>query len=239
MITLYTFGPAFGLPDPSPFVTKAHMLLRIAGIDYDADTNGYNKAPRGKQPYIDDDGTLISDSTLIRLHLEYTHGIDFDKGYAERDLAAAWAVEKMLEEHVYFHVMAQRWSDDGNFERGPSVFFNAALAMIRPLVKWKIRKNVMKTLHNQGAGRFAPEELGVFSTKAFEAISRVMGDNKYLLGDHPCGADATVYAFVAAAAAPLFPHPVHDAVIQFDNLIAYAKRMDQEFFPELYADQPD
>ena len=36
MITLYTFGPAFGLPDPSPFVTKAEMLLKLAGLPYRA-----------------------------------------------------------------------------------------------------------------------------------------------------------------------------------------------------------
>ena len=29
MITLESFGPAFGLPDPSPFVTKAEMLLKM------------------------------------------------------------------------------------------------------------------------------------------------------------------------------------------------------------------
>ncbi len=28
MITLYGFGPAFGLPDPSPFVIKVEVLLR-------------------------------------------------------------------------------------------------------------------------------------------------------------------------------------------------------------------
>ena len=32
MITLATFGPAFGLPDPSPFVTKADVLLKISGL---------------------------------------------------------------------------------------------------------------------------------------------------------------------------------------------------------------
>jgi hypothetical protein len=30
MITLCTFGPQFGLPDPSPFVTKADVLLSSA-----------------------------------------------------------------------------------------------------------------------------------------------------------------------------------------------------------------
>ncbi len=35
MITLYGFGPAMGLPEISPFVTKAHILLRMAGLSYE------------------------------------------------------------------------------------------------------------------------------------------------------------------------------------------------------------
>ena len=35
MITLYTFGPYFGLPDGSPFVVKAMLLLKFAGLAYD------------------------------------------------------------------------------------------------------------------------------------------------------------------------------------------------------------
>ena len=51
-ITLYTFGPAFGLPDMSPFVTKVEMLLKLAGLEYETDMTGFNKAPNGKLPYI-------------------------------------------------------------------------------------------------------------------------------------------------------------------------------------------
>ena len=39
MITLYGFGPAMGLPEISPFVTKAHILLRLAGLPYETETN--------------------------------------------------------------------------------------------------------------------------------------------------------------------------------------------------------
>ena len=119
MITLYTFGPFFGLPDPSPFVMKGEMLLKLSGQPYQTNTRGFTKAPKGKLPYIEDGGTLVADSTLIRLHLERKYGIDFDKGLSPRDRGAAWATDKMLEDHFYWHLIYWRWLNDTNFQRGP------------------------------------------------------------------------------------------------------------------------
>jgi glutathione S-transferase len=96
MITLYTFGPAFGLPDPSPFVTKVEMLLKMTGLAYRTDTTGFRQAPKGKLPYIDDDGEQVADSTFIRWHLENKYRIDFDKGLSADQRAVAWAFEKIL-----------------------------------------------------------------------------------------------------------------------------------------------
>src|SRR5580700_6911723 len=101
MITLYTFGPGLGLPDPSPFVMKAEMLLKIAGLPYQIDSTGFSKAPKGKLPYIDDDGERVADSTFIRWHLEKKHKVDFDRGLDEAQRAVAWAFEKTAEEHLY------------------------------------------------------------------------------------------------------------------------------------------
>ena len=69
MITLYGFGPAFGLPDPSPFVIKVEVLLKMAGLEFRTDANGFRKAPKRKLPYIDDGGTIVADSTFIRWHI--------------------------------------------------------------------------------------------------------------------------------------------------------------------------
>lgn len=41
---------------PSPFVTKAEVLLKMAGLSYRTDITGLRKAPKGKLPYIEDDG---------------------------------------------------------------------------------------------------------------------------------------------------------------------------------------
>ena len=88
MITLYSFGPAFGLPDPSPFVMKAEVLLKMAGLSYRADTKGLRGAPKGKLPYIEDDGERIADSTFIRWHIEKKYGFDFDRGLSAEALSA-------------------------------------------------------------------------------------------------------------------------------------------------------
>ena len=60
MITLYGFGPAMGLPELSPFVTKAHILLKMAGLPYETVTTfgGFRKAPKVKIPYIRDEGAV-------------------------------------------------------------------------------------------------------------------------------------------------------------------------------------
>jgi len=70
MITLYTFGPYLRLPDGSLFVTKAMLLLKFAGLEFSEDRGGYHKAPKGKLPFIDDEGLIAADSTSSFSHRE-------------------------------------------------------------------------------------------------------------------------------------------------------------------------
>src|SRR5919206_2224919 len=150
MITLYTFGPAFGLPDPSPFVMKAEVLLKMAGVPYRTDAGGLRRAPKGKLPYIDDDGQRIADSTFIRWHIEKKYGVDFDRGLSREERAIAWAFEKLAEDHLYWAVVEARWMDDANFAKGPRMFFQRIPAPLRPFVISMIRRRLRKALYEQG-----------------------------------------------------------------------------------------
>src|SRR5262249_48733073 len=134
MITLEGFGPAFGLPDPSPFVTKAEMLLKMARLPYTVDTSGFNKAPKGKLPYIVDHGEIIAYSTFIGWHLATKYNVDFDRGLSAEQRAIAWAFEKMLEEHLYWAGVHGRWMVDANFEKGPLSLFHQTPAPSRPFL---------------------------------------------------------------------------------------------------------
>jgi glutathione S-transferase len=233
MITLYSFGPAFGLPDPSPFVTKAEVLLKMAGLDYRRDTSGFTRAPKGKLPYIADDGIVIADSTLIRFHLEQRYAIDFDLGLAKPGRAVAWAFEKLLEDHLYWGMMIERWMDKANFERGPKRFFKAVPAPLRPLIIAKVNRDFKRTVHGQGLGRHSAEERATIMRRAIDALADQIGDGPWLMGDVPCGADATAFAFVAGMLSDVFEGSILQHAAQRPNLAAYRDRGLARWFADL------
>ena len=70
MITLHVFGPMFGLPDPSGFVIKTMTQLAMSGLPHRIARSGLGAAPKGKLPFIDDDGELVADSVFILDHLK-------------------------------------------------------------------------------------------------------------------------------------------------------------------------
>ena len=232
MITLYSFGPGFGLPDPSPFVTKAEVLLKMAGLPYAIDTGGFKKAPKGKLPYIDDDGETIADSTFIRWHLEKKYEIDFDRGLTAEQRATAWAFEKMLEEHLYWAVVHTRWMDDANFAKGPCNFFRTIPAPIRPVVVAMIRRQLRRTLHGQGIGRHAPEEIVALGTRSIDATADFLGTKLFMMCPEPTGLDAAAFAFVAGVLCPLFETPLRTAAERHHNLRRYVGRMTARFYPD-------
>ncbi|ODP31827.1 glutathione S-transferase family protein [Pandoraea sp. ISTKB] len=232
MLTLYTFGPAFGLPDASPFVVKAEMLLKLAGPPYQTNRGGFRRAPKGKLPYIDDDGEIVADSTLIRLHIERKYGFDFDAGLTPVQRGAAWMFEKALEDHFYWHVVQARWCDDENFEKGPASFFRSIPWPVRPLAQALIRRKVRNTLHGQGTGRYQPEEQRQLLARGAQAAAQLLGDQPYFFGDRPCGADATAFGFISGAMSPDFRQPLRDEIENHPNLTAYVARMRREFFPD-------
>lgn len=232
MITLYAFGPMLGIPDLSAPCMKAHFLLKMAGLDYRLDRGGFNKAPKGKLPYIDDDGTLVPDSTFIRWHIEEKYKFDFDKGLSPVERADAWAYEKLCEDNLYFAILHARWIDDANFARGPGKFFDDAPAVLRPFIKAMVRRTVRRSLHLQGTGRHTPAEIARIAAHGIDAIATKLGDKPWLMGDEPCGADASVLSTIVSILCPAFETPLRDATERHANLVAYRDRGLSRWLPE-------
>ncbi|MCC7251717.1 glutathione S-transferase family protein [Hyphomicrobium sp.] len=235
MITLYLAGPKFGLPDASPFCTKADVLLKMSGVPYRTAQADFGKAPKRKIPYFDDDGHRFSDTTFLRFHLEEKHGVDFDKNLGAREKAGAWAFEKMAEDQVYWALLDARWTDKANFDKGPRAFFEAVPAPLRAVIVPVIRRSVARDLRGQGFGRHTKDEIKRLTVRALDAISTQIGDRPWLMGDAPCGADASVWAMLTGLLCPHFETPIRTAAERYANLTAYRDRGLALWYPDLAA----
>jgi glutathione S-transferase len=230
MITLYTFGNGFGLPDPSPFVMKTMLLLKMAGLDFQENRHGFRQAPNGKLPYINDDGEVIADSTFIRFHIEKKYGFDFDAHLNAEQKAAGWAFEKMCEDHLYWAMVDMRWLDADNFNKGPATFFAGVPQPIRLIVTQWVRRKVRKNLFAHGLGRLSKQQIVELAERDIAAISTWLGGKPYLFGDAPCAADASVFGMVSGLLSPLFDSPIRVAAESHPNLRGYCDRILGRYF---------
>ena len=234
MITLAAFGPLWGLPDPSPFVGKTEVQLKMADLAYRSERRGPPQGPRGKVPFIEDEGALVGDSTFIRDHIEAKYGIDLDAGLTPRQRALAWMVERVVEDHIYWATVYARWAVPENFDKGPAIFFVGAPDEVRE----GARAGMRQTLHGQGFGRHSLHEVANLAGRSFAALSELLGDQTYITGETICGADATLYAGLASVLTPFFDTPVRDALLKHANLVGYAGRMTAQFYPQLAEAEP-
>jgi glutathione S-transferase len=231
MITLYAFAPAFGLPSPGPFAIKTEVHLKMLGLGYQKRFDGRANAPKGKLPYIDDEGTVIADSTFIRRYLEHKHARDLDARLNSIERATAWTVERLAEDNLYWAMVHSRWAVDENFCKGPAHFFDHLPQDIQEGARQKQRAAVLGYLQAQGLGRHNTEEIAFLARRGYDALAEILGDKPYLLGQNPCGADASVFAQIVSALSPWFESPVRDAAASHTNLVAYGERMMSAYFP--------
>jgi glutathione S-transferase len=232
MITLYGFGTGFGLPEISPFVTKTEVQLKMAGLDYRKERSKPTASPKGQLPFIDDDGEAVADSTFIRAHIEGKYGFDFDAPLNLQQRAQAWAVERMVEHHLYWALVGARWVDSENFAKGPTHFFDAAPEHLREKLREDAQFRVAENYLISGLGRHAPDEDIDLAARSLFALSVQLGDRPYLMGEAPCGTDATAFGVLAGILTPFFSSPLRQRTEQYGNLTAYVDRMMLRYYPD-------
>jgi glutathione S-transferase len=231
MITLYGFGAGFGLPEISPFVTKTEVQLKMAGLAYRKERAMPPASPKGQLPYIDDDIGSIADSTFIRAHIETKYGFDFDAGLDRIQRAQAWAFERMIEHHVYWAMVGARWVDPENFAKGPTHFFDGAPEHVRDKLREDAQFRVAENYLLSGLGRHSPEDDVDLALRSLFALSVQLGDKPFLMGERPCGTDATAFGAIAGILTPFFESRLREQAERFENLTAYVDRMMQQYYP--------
>ncbi len=237
MLTLYTFRPAFGLYDLSPFVTKVATWLNMAKIEYTAVPGNPRKAPKGKMPYIDHDGKVVADSSFILAYCAKTFGVDLDEGMTPRERATARAVQSMIEEHMYFTTLVLRWQDPRGWAvvrpRIEEIAGGVGVpGFLRGTAASVIRKGPMKNAWGQGMGRHAIEDVETIACGIIDATAELMSDGPYFFGEHPRSLDATVSAFVNSGRTVPLDNRVRARITENAKLVAYCERVEAAYGPK-------
>ncbi|MEZ5446006.1 MAG: glutathione S-transferase family protein [Gammaproteobacteria bacterium] len=232
MITLHQFPSAFGVPNLSPFCMKVETYLRMAGLPYRSVNANLRRAPKGKAPWIEDDGKVIADSGFILDYLKSKYGDTLDAALTVEQRAASVALTRLMEEHLYWAVLYARWMEEENWRRLRPVFFGSLPAPLRWFVPGLVRAALRRELRGHGIGRHRPEEIHALGCSDISALADFLGGKPYFIGEAPTSVDASAYAFLANVLwVPLNP-PLQAHAMGRPSLLAYCERMRARYYPE-------
>lgn len=233
MLSLIIYNPAFGQPSGSPFCTKALCLLQMSGVKWKPEySNDPRSAPMAKFPVLRDGETLIADSGIIQKYLEENHDADFGSWLSKEQHATGHALVRMAEEHLYFHIVNDRWGRDKVWKRTMPVYFAQMPAFLRLFVPASLRKQAKAGLNFLGIGRLSEKMLEDRVNDDLKAISTTLADKEFLFGDKACFADAAIVAQLAAMAATPGDTQAAKAVKSNKNLYEYIGRFQAKHYPK-------
>jgi glutathione S-transferase len=231
MITLYQFNTAWDLPNPSPFCFKVENYLRMAEIPFKVSPGDPRKSPKQKLPTIDDAGTIVCDSAHIIEHLKKTRGDKLDAGLGDADRALAHVIRRTLEEGLYWCLGYTRWIEDEGFALANEVLLRPNLPpIVRSFVPGIIRRQIKKQLYAQGTGRHARDEIYAIGNADLDALSTLLGDKPFFLGDAPRSIDASAYAFLALVLWARPDNLLKAHMKTLGNLVSYCERMKARYY---------
>ncbi len=226
-------GRPWGAPNFSPFCIKLETYLRLAQWPYECRAASFRKAPKGKVPYIDIGGALLGDSQLVIEYLEARRPSDrrLDAWLDDSQRAVGHAARRMLDEGLYFVMVYLRWLD----ERGWETYRPAIGQMMGPFrhVLPLVRRAVRKATISQGTGRHSAAEVAAAGVADLRALSQVIGDHQWLLGDARSTYDASAFAFIEAIAAFPVASPVRDFLLADARLTGYRQRVRAAIWSDL------
>jgi len=231
MIKLHQYPPMFGIPNPSPFCMKLETWLRMTGLPFEiVPVVDPRKGPKGKVPWIEDQGRTVADSAFIIEHLKAAHGDPLGPGLDAEQGATSLALQRLIEEHLYWAIAHGRFLDDEVWPTTKTQFLAGFPAPLRPLVGRLVRKTIAKSLHLQGLGRHSQEDIYRIACDDLTALSAFLGAKPYFFGERPTELDATAYGFLAQVLWAPGARRVREHMEQTRNLPAFCERMKQTFY---------
>jgi len=236
-IEVYGYVPAWGLPDISPYVTKAIFYMKICKIPYEYKKQNLAEldlaAPYKKLPYIIDteNGKKVGDSNLICAYLKEKFGDQLDADLSKTEKAIGIAFDRLFAEHLYWSgVIEPRWRMDEGWEVYiPYIVEGAEVGPELRAALDAFRVRILAGFDGQGMGKRDSATVLEFYKVDVDTVSDFLAEKKYFLGDKVHTVDACAYAMLRHLVDQPQKWAGSGYVEGKPNIMAYLERMRKEF----------
>lgn len=231
-LTVFHLPGAWGLPSVSPFCLKLDAVLRMAGVEHESVTaNTPFGGPKGKAPWIEHDGRKVGDSTLIILYLKEHLGIDPNAHLTEEQRGLALAIQRLIDEDLYWAMVYDRWVRPENWALLKSTVLGGIPAPVRAIMAPIARRGVMRQLKGHGMGCHSEAEIVAIGTRDIAALAAILRDQPYFFGEPPSEVDAVAYGQLANIQLVEFASPLRAAIASHSNLMRFIERFRARYYP--------
>lgn len=226
MILLYQWPRGRKIPNLGPFCMKLEAYLRISGLEYKVtSTTSLGKSPKKTMPFVDLDGTLISDSQIIIDILEQRRPNPMDFHLTLEQRAQTVAYRGMLEAHLIPIVVHFRWVDESGWGQFGPIVFAKVPAPIRSFIGGLVRRNVIKRLYGLGVSRHTVSELSEFARADISAVANLLGTKQFVFGSQVSTLDLVVFSVMGNILEGEVDMPLVEIVKNHQNLVDHTYRM--------------
>jgi glutathione S-transferase len=226
MIELRQFAGGPWVMNLSRFCMKVEVFLRLSGLPHRGIDGALPmRTPKGKLPVVHDDARVVADSAAIVEYLQQRYGARMPPALAAPETPAHLLLRRLIEDHLYFVVLWQRWIDAAGWALTRPAFFGGLPFGVRRVVPALVRRKIGRDLRGQGVSRHARDEIHAQGVADISALAARLGEAAFYGGSEPAAIDATVYAFIANIIDVPLDSPVRAAALAEPSLMGYAARM--------------
>jgi len=233
MIKLHQFAPAWDVPNLSNFCVKVETYLKMAGLPYKVVRTIPLKGPKGKLPFIEDNGKSIGDSRFIIEYLKETYGDKVDEHLTTEQEAVSNAMQRLIEDDLYWVVIYTRWGKrDINWAENKQAIFGALPPVVRDIIAFLARKQILKQFHGQGMGRHSEEQIYHLGKQDLDTLSNFLGEKTWFMGENPTTLDASAFGSLVNILHCPIQSPIKDHLKTLTNLMTFCERMKKQYYSE-------
>lgn len=232
-LCVYHLPGRWGLETVSPFCLKLDAFLRMAGIEHESITASTPfGGPKKKAPWITYQGRTLGDSAFIIDFLAKEFDKDIDAHLTSEQRGTAVAIQRLVEENLYWAMVYDRWCRDENWPILTGSVLGDIPAPLRTILAPLARRGVKKQLAGHGMGLHSEEVVQAISAKDIGSLNALLGDGKWFFGDAPSLTDATVYSLLANVAYVPFASPMKAMIAGHLSLTEWLERFRATVYPE-------